>query len=677
MKTEIQIGKTSKRIPIFIQDATGAGLTGLLFSSAGLTWYYWREDEGNAAATSVTLATMTRGTWATGGFVEKDATNMPGWYDLGVPNAALASGATWVAMTLKGAAGMVPLNIEIRLTAFDPDNATTLGLTNLDAAVSSRMATYTQPTGFLAATFPSGTIANTTNLTAGTIATVTNIMLANVTQIDGQATNGNNATLNLKQLNVVNSTGDAIVASSTGSNGNGLNASGNGTGAGMLGTGGATGHGLKTLGGATSGSGISAAAATSGSGMVVTGAGSGSGLALTGAGAGNGMSSNGGANGSGMAVTGGGTSGDGLKATVTSGVPIRGNITGDITGNLSGSVGSVTGAVGSVTGAVASVTGAVGSVTGNVGGNVVGSVASVVGAVGSVTGAVGSVTGAVGSVTGAVGSVTGNLGGNVVGSVASVVGAVGSVTSPVTLAASAIQAIWDALTSALTTVGSIGKLIVTNLDALISSRMATYTQPTGFLAATFPSGTLASTTNITAGVITTSTNLTNAPTVGDLTSTMKTSVENAVWNATTAGHTTAGSMGLAQVAPAAGDIWDAVQASHATAGSFGAALQQLYTADVDFRVDTTNVCDRYVARWMINGVPQTSGITVPLITVTNRTTGAVLINAGAMTDVGSGKLYYTALTTERQTAGQQYEVTVTATIAAATRTWTKQLGRDS
>jgi hypothetical protein len=82
------------------------------------------------------------------------------------------------------------------------------------------------------------------------------------------------------------------------------------------------------------------------------------------------------------------------------------DITGNITGNLSGSVGSVTGAVGSVTGAV-------GSVTGNVGGNVTGSV-------GSVVGAVGSVTGAVGSVTGAVGSVTGNVGGNVAGSVNSV-----------------------------------------------------------------------------------------------------------------------------------------------------------------------------------------------------------------------------------------------------------------
>lgn len=54
------------------------------------------------------------------------------------------------------------------------------------------------------------------------------------------------------------------------------------------------------------------------------------------------------------------------------------DITGNITGNLSGSVGSVTGAVGSVTGAVGSVTGAVGSVAGNVDGNVTGTVSSVV-----------------------------------------------------------------------------------------------------------------------------------------------------------------------------------------------------------------------------------------------------------------------------------------------------------
>ena len=104
------------------------------------------------------------------------------------------------------------------------------------------------------------------------------------------------------------------------------------------------------------------------------------------------------------------------------------------------------------------------NITGNVTGNLSGSV-------GSVTGAVGSVTGAVGSVTGNVG---GNVGGNVAGSVASVTNAVTVGTNNdktgYSLSASGVQAIWDALTSALTTVGSVGKRIADNLDGTVSSR---------------------------------------------------------------------------------------------------------------------------------------------------------------------------------------------------------------
>lgn len=129
------------------------------------------------------------------------------------------------------------------------------------------------------------------------------------------------------------------------------------------------------------------------------------------------------------------------------------NITGDITGNLSGSVGSVTGAVGSVTGAVGSVTGAVGSVTGNVGGNVVGSVGSVA-------------TGGITSGSFAAGAL------DAVWSVATrtLTAFDSSFKTGYALSAAGVQAIWDALTSALTTVGSIGKLLVDNLNATISSR---------------------------------------------------------------------------------------------------------------------------------------------------------------------------------------------------------------
>lgn len=123
---EITAGATSRRIPVWLADSsstTGAGLTGLVFNSAGLTCYYWRENEGNVGATAVTLATATRGTFASGGFVEKDATNMPGAYEFGIPDAALATGAKWVKIMFKGATNLAQRVITVKLTSFDLDAA--------------------------------------------------------------------------------------------------------------------------------------------------------------------------------------------------------------------------------------------------------------------------------------------------------------------------------------------------------------------------------------------------------------------------------------------------------------------------------------------------------------------------------------------------------------------------
>lgn len=116
MKLQIKKGTTSKLLQLFIQDAsstTGAGLTGLVFNSAGLTAYYYRE--GAASATAMTLVTMTLGTWTSLGFVVIDGTNMPGCYQLGIPDAALATGANSVLVLLKGATNMAPLVLEIEL----------------------------------------------------------------------------------------------------------------------------------------------------------------------------------------------------------------------------------------------------------------------------------------------------------------------------------------------------------------------------------------------------------------------------------------------------------------------------------------------------------------------------------------------------------------------------------
>lgn len=238
----------------------------------------------------------------------------------------------------------------------------------------------------------------------------------------------------------------------------------------------------------------------------------------------------------------------------------------------------------------------------------------------SVTGAVGSVTGAVGSVTGAVGSVTGNVGGNVVGSVASVTARVtantdqlagqtvtagagvtfpSSVASPTNITAasgvaltsaydpaktasqagdamtltsgertSIAAAIWNALTSGLTTVGSIGKLLVDNVNATISSRLPTSSYAAPLDAAGTRSAVGLATANL-------DTQLAALPTAAEN--------ADAVWEEAIADHDgTAGSTaealsnatsgGGASAADIADAVWDETLADHQGSGSTGEAL---------------------------------------------------------------------------------------------------------
>lgn len=136
MKLLVKLGTTSKRIVIFVQDTSktdGSGLTGLTSGSSGLTWYYWREDAGNAGGTSVSVTSATRGSFTSGGFIEIDATNLPGYYEIGVPNAVIASGANWAVMMLKGVTNMAVVPVEFQLVSFDPNDAVSLGLSSLPA----------------------------------------------------------------------------------------------------------------------------------------------------------------------------------------------------------------------------------------------------------------------------------------------------------------------------------------------------------------------------------------------------------------------------------------------------------------------------------------------------------------------------------------------------------------
>lgn len=177
------------------------------------------------------------------------------------------------------------------------------------------------------------------------------------------------------------------------------------------------------------------------------------GLSITGNGSGAAIIATGGATGIGFNVVGGGTSGDGIKVTTTSGhgvnlAPVGTSMHGFLsTGGNGGTSDGFKAAAG--TGGV--------DIRGNITGNITGTLATLT-------------------------TYTGNT------------VQTGDSFARLGVAGAGLTALGD--------------VRIANLDATVTSRMASYTQPTGFLAATFPAGTVANTTNITAGVITTTTNLT-------------------------------------------------------------------------------------------------------------------------------------------------------------------------
>lgn len=145
-KFSILAGTTSKLLRLFVQNTSqtnGAGLTGLAFGTSGLTCYYIRE--GDAATTAITLQTATLGTWTTRGFIVVDATNMPGVYEFGIPDAAVAAGAKSVLVYFQGAANMAPTLLEIELTAVN-NQSTSFGLVLTGLTVGT-VTTVTDLTG--------------------------------------------------------------------------------------------------------------------------------------------------------------------------------------------------------------------------------------------------------------------------------------------------------------------------------------------------------------------------------------------------------------------------------------------------------------------------------------------------------------------------------------------------
>lgn len=178
--------------------------------------------------------------------------------------------------------------------------------------------------------------------------------------------------------------------------------------------------------------------------------------------------------------------------------------------------------------------------------------------------------------------------------------------------------------------------------------MPTYTQPTGFLAATFPSGTVANTTNITAGTITTTTNLTNLPaiTANWLTATginadaftaakfaddVSTEFANKTWDTDATGHQTTGTFGQAIGDPVAdtNTIYGAV-----VTGAVGATV----SADIiTLQADTDDIQTRLPAALVSGRMDSSTGAMASgVVTATAIATDA--IGAAEIAAAGANKI---------------------------------------
>jgi hypothetical protein len=197
----------------------------------------------------------------------------------------------------------------------------------------------------------------------------------------------------------------------------------------------------------------------------------------------------------------------------------------DIGASVLLSSGTGTGQVSLSSGAVVNVT----NVTANVAGNVVGSVGSV--AANGITSASFAAGATLPRVTlvDTLTTYTGNT--PQTGDSFARIGSTGSGLTSLAPSATALStAQWT--NTLATNLGTTNTTVSTNLDTTITSRMATYTQPTGFLAATFPSGTITNNTDTPSWYTAPG----SAPTVGQ--------IATAVWQDTTAGDfTVAGSIG--------------------------------------------------------------------------------------------------------------------------------------
>ncbi len=180
MKSKTTAGITSFSVPIYVQDTsstTGGGLAGLTESTPGLVAEYRRRGQSSWTSFAIVSTGKTLGTYVSGGLVADGS--LAGAYELDIPNAAVATGARWVHVRLRGAANMFPVLIEIHLDAIDYQtdvatavwSATTRSLTTFGTlAADTATAVWSAATRTLTAIGDSSGVTTLLSRVVGTLA---------------------------------------------------------------------------------------------------------------------------------------------------------------------------------------------------------------------------------------------------------------------------------------------------------------------------------------------------------------------------------------------------------------------------------------------------------------------------------------------------------------------------
>ncbi len=146
-------GTTSKIVTVRMYDSTGAPKTALAFGD--MTIAYIRNED--ATDVDVTEQTMTLGTWASGGWIEVDATNSPGVYQFGTYDASLADSAESVEYTF-AATGALTRGLTIQLIDVDFRAGTLVGADIIsvsgDLSAADNLELQYNLTGLSGGTFP-------------------------------------------------------------------------------------------------------------------------------------------------------------------------------------------------------------------------------------------------------------------------------------------------------------------------------------------------------------------------------------------------------------------------------------------------------------------------------------------------------------------------------------------